>query len=135
MPKLVALLFLISVFPMSGGLHPRVSYPKPEILKPTLQDDPPPTPVIISCKLTRRPSGVFDLTLTGTNIFAGAFVSINGVIPKKVKFKDPVEGQPQVFTRIVAKGRVCKGLPGIVEVRNPGINFPGRISCNRTCSD
>lgn len=77
-------------------------------------ETPPPVgdPVpISSCKVDRTESGGFTLTLGGSGFREGATLTIGGVTPKKLKFKDfnPTNNS---FSRIIVKGRVCDGLPG-----------------------
>jgi hypothetical protein len=87
----------------------------------------PPVPqdvaVLTSCALFRDSStGAFTLEVTGTNIKQGATVTVGGVIPKKIRFRDPVEGSAGTFRRLSLKKKVCQGLSngGSVIVTNPG---------------
>ncbi|MEK6321084.1 MAG: hypothetical protein AABN33_05315 [Acidobacteriota bacterium] len=66
---------------------------------------------ISSCKIDRTESGGFTLTLFGYGFREGTTLTIGGLTPKKLKFKgfDPTSNS---FNRIVAKGRLCDGLPG-----------------------
>jgi hypothetical protein len=104
----------------------------------TTTPDTPPTPVdiavITNCALNRDPAnGVFSLDIIGTNIKQGATVTIGGLTPKKVKFKD-LDTQTNAFRRISAKKRICAGLAagGQIVVTNPGPN--GRPSQAFACS-
>ena len=93
---------------------------------------PPPVPVVLSCDLMRSPAGVYTLHLVGHNLSEGAAVTINEVEPKKVKFKGAVPGDAG-FMRLVAKGRLCGSLPGIVVVRNPDGRSGVPFNCNQRC--
>jgi hypothetical protein len=60
---------------------------------------------------------------------------VGGVTAKKVRFKDPVPGTtPQLYQRVVLKGRVCRGLPGNIAVTVAG--SPAEVfMCGGTCDD
>jgi hypothetical protein len=90
--------------------------------------------LINTCKIDRDPSGAFTLTLTGVDFKEGATLTIGGLTPKKLKFKDPVAGT-NTFTRIVAKGRLCKGLPGAIVYQGPISRSSPPFSCNARCSN
>ena len=75
---------------------------------PPSTGDPVP---ITSCKLDRTESGGFTLTLAGYGFREGTALTIGGVRPKKLKFKD-FDPTSDSFNRIIVKGRVCDGLPG-----------------------
>ena len=92
--------------------------------------------VLRACDLNRSASGVFTLTVTGDNIKADATVTINGVAPRKVKFKDQTGTDPsgrRIFSRLVLKGRLCVNLPGSIIVTNPGARESAPLVCNRSC--
>jgi hypothetical protein len=98
----------------------------------------PPAPVdiavITNCALNRDPAnGVFSLDIIGTNIKQGATVTIGGMIPKKLKYKD-LDTQTNTFRRISAKKKICAGLAagGTIIVTNPGPQ--GRASAPFACS-
>jgi hypothetical protein len=76
---------------------------------------------VTGCKLDRDPSGTFSLDITGTNFKTNATVTVGGVTPKKIKFKD-IDTGSNSFTRITVKKRICDGLPGAIIVTNPGTN-------------
>ncbi|MFP5262494.1 MAG: hypothetical protein ACLGJB_11370, partial [Blastocatellia bacterium] len=76
---------------------------------------------VTGCKLDRDPSGTFSLDITGTNFKTNATVTVGGVTPKKIKFKD-IDTGSNAFTRITVKKRICDGLPGAIVVTNPGTN-------------
>jgi hypothetical protein len=95
---------------------------------------PPPAAVIFSCTVNRSPSGLITLDLFGHLFREGASVTINGVAPKKLKFKD-FNAASNSFNRIVAKGRICNNLPGSIVVANPGErpSQPFRCARARAC--
>jgi hypothetical protein len=84
------------------------------------------------CSIVRSSSGSFSLTVIGRNIRSGAAVTIEGVAPKKIKFKD--ETDQGVFSRLVLKKGICDRLPGTIVITNPGSppseGFPCSASCN-----
>ena len=90
--------------------------------------------VITSCALDRDPAnGVFTLDIIGTGIKSNATLTVGGIAPKKVKFKDLDTGTNS-FRRLSAKKRVCEGLAagGQIVITNPAPN--GRASQPFTCS-
>ena len=91
----------------------------------------PPPPSITGCRVTRSDSGVVALELTGQ--FNGAeTVTINGVSPKKIKFKTAL-GTGK-FGKMVLKGRVCGNLPGVIVVTDPG-NVSYFYQCAASCQN
>ena len=88
--------------------------------------------VVTNCDLNRSDNGVFTLTITGSNIKQGATVTVGGVAPKKVKFKELQSGT-NTFNKLVLKGRVCSSLPGAVVVTNPGARASLPFQCNESC--
>jgi hypothetical protein len=106
-------------------------------------DAPPPTPpvtppgpgpaVVNGCRLDRSAAGTFALTITGDNLKLNAAVTVGGVTPRKLKFKGSTS-QPDTFQRIVAKGRVCGGLPGAIIVTNPGAVPSPAFQCQERCA-
>jgi hypothetical protein len=94
---------------------------------------PPPTPSIMSCRLDRGSTGAFTLRIDGFNLREGQTVTIGGVTPRKLKFKNPQPGNgPFVFT-ILAKGKVCKALPGFIVVFDPLSGLAGQFNCSLQC--
>jgi hypothetical protein len=77
--------------------------------------------VVTGCKLNRNSSGGFELIVTGSNIKAGARVTVGGIPPRKVKFKD-LQTATSSFNRLILKGKFCKGLSGPIVVTNAGPN-------------
>jgi hypothetical protein len=76
---------------------------------------------ITRCSLDRDSTGTFALDVIGTNIKAGALVTVGGQSPKKIKFKDLVAGSSNTFTRVtLKKGGLCSRLPGAIVITNPG---------------
>jgi hypothetical protein len=64
----------------------------------------------------------------------GATITINGVAPKKAKFKDADSQNPGAFTRVTVK-KFCKNIPGNIIVKNPGANTTPSTAflCNKSC--
>ena len=91
---------------------------------------PPPVAAVTGCRVNRSASGVITLDIFGINFRPGATVSINGVSPKKVRFKGG--DASGAFTRIVAKGRVCNNLPSFIVVTNPGERAGPPFNCARS---
>jgi hypothetical protein len=89
---------------------------------------------ITSCKLNRDPSGVASLDVIGTDFKDHATVTLGGVSPKKIKFKDVVPGSTGTFTRITLKKKICKSLPGVIVVTNPGVAASAPFQCTETCN-
>ena len=103
------------------------------------QDDIHPTltpiaPVITSCKLKRSPTGVIKLVLTGAAFRQESTVRIGGVMPKKLLYKNQTDGT-EFFEKVIAKGGVCKGLPGTVTMTYPEGTQSQLFQCNERCSD
>jgi hypothetical protein len=91
------------------------------------------------CDLGRNAAGAFTLDVVGRNMKRGALVTVGGVTPKKIKFREPDSGFPGGFIRITLKGRICSGLPGNIVVTNPP-PVPGSpavpsqpFRCNEIC--
>jgi hypothetical protein len=92
--------------------------------------------VIRNCDLNRSDSGVFTLAVTGENIKESAVVTVAGVSPKKVKFKDQTgtdSSGRKIFSRLILKGRLCANLPGAIIVTNPGARASAPFVCNERC--
>ena len=82
------------------------------------------TPVIANvtgCHLDRGDTGVFTLDVTGTNIKAGATVTVGGVTPKKIKVVAVEAGTSNPTTLRLVK-KFCGGLPGNVVITNTVAN-------------
>ncbi len=98
-------------------------------------DTPPPPgdPVpISSCQLDRNESGVFTLTMVGFGLREGDAVTIGGVTPKKLRFKDP-DPTSNSFRKMIAKGRVCDGLPGPIVYRSVSGQAAVTFQCAESC--
>jgi hypothetical protein len=96
---------------------------------------PTPTPdiaVVTGCRLDRGTNGVFFLEVTGTNIKAGALVSVGGVSPKKIKVVEVAPGTTNP-TKLKLVKRVCGGLPGAVIITNPGAPASQPFNCTERC--
>jgi hypothetical protein len=94
---------------------------------------PPPRPVIQNCAIKRSPAGAFSVRIDGFLFREGQTITINGVRPRKLKFKNPQDGNPPFVTTIVAKGGVCSQLPGVIVVID-GSGGPGNpFFCGKAC--
>jgi hypothetical protein len=89
--------------------------------------------VVSGCRFDRAPNGKATLTVTGSNIKPGARLTVGGVTPKKLKFKDLVSAS-NTFGRIKATGRFCTGLPGDLIIFNPNDTRGSTpFRCTATC--
>jgi hypothetical protein len=95
---------------------------------------PPPSAVVNQCRLERTDVGVFMLTISGSHFQQNAFVTVSGILPKKLKFKNEDGITPGFFRTIVAKGRLCDNLPGVIVVHNPGEFASQPFFCTQTCA-
>jgi hypothetical protein len=95
--------------------------------------DPPPISQVIRCQLDRTAAGAFVLEITGLRFRATSTVTIGGVAPKKLKFRSPDPVDPTSFTRVIAKGRLCGNLPGVIVVTSPGAGPSVPFSCTERC--
>ena len=100
------------------------------------QPPPPPVcniPVVIGCSLARSAAGKEILTVTGSNISAGATITVGGVslAPQHVVLNVAA----QTFT--LKGGGLCKDLPGEIVITNPATtgctNASQAVLCNETC--
>jgi len=91
-------------------------------------------PPIVSCRLDRSELGVFTLTMIGVGLREGDTVTIGGVNPKKLKFKDP-DPTSNSFRRMIAKGRVCDGLPGPIVHRSVSGQAAVTFQCAESCQN
>ncbi|HJQ69331.1 MAG TPA: hypothetical protein VKA70_10175, partial [Blastocatellia bacterium] len=92
--------------------------------------------LLTACSLNRSDAGVFTLTITGSNIKETATVTVSGVAPKKVRFRDQTGTDStgrRIFSRLILKGRLCANLPGPVIVTNPGARESIPLPCNARC--
>ncbi|HXG68605.1 MAG TPA: hypothetical protein VNO70_26150 [Blastocatellia bacterium] len=92
-------------------------------------------PLITSCDLKRSSSGTLSLVLVSNGSLngfkEGSTMTVGGVAPKKIKFKD--QSAPGVFNRVVLKGGVCQGLPGVIVVTLPDGKTAPTFQCNESC--
>ena len=96
-----------------------------------LQVQCPAVPTLAPCQLIRRPNGVFQLNVSGSNIQAGATITINGQAPRanRVRFRN---GRFEIKNP-------CNLLPGTIVVTNPGTPPQGcsfasaPLACNERC--
>jgi hypothetical protein len=96
-----------------------------------------PVPLVNGCDLLREPSGAFKLDVFGRNIKEGATVTVGGMMPGKVKFRDRDPQNTEFFTRITLKKRICRAIPGVIIVTNPpaGPSLPGVPSVGFLCDE
>lgn len=86
-----------------------------------------------TCTLNRGADGSFSLSVIGSDgatITRGATITVGGLTPKKIKYKNQVAAD--LFTRVDLKGKFCAGLPGAVEITDPSghtISF----ACSSRC--
>jgi hypothetical protein len=90
--------------------------------------------IVGGCEIKRSSSGVFSLKITGDGFKPDIVVAINGVMPKKIKLKNRY-ADSDIYSTIVAKGKVCRNLPGLIQVANVTqfSSFP--FLCNQRCPD
>jgi hypothetical protein len=97
---------------------------------------PPPAdqipPTVGICRLERSESGALSLVIVADRIRSNATITVGGLIPKKLTFKDPTL-EADTFQKVVAKGtKVCRGLPGAIVITNAG-EAPRTFLCNQQC--
>jgi len=100
--------------------------------------DPPPTPKtnpspIIDCRLERNSSGALMLMLSTTGVSKDAEITIGGVKPKSLKFKEPDASNPNLYHTVAVKGKMCAGLPGAIVITDTDGKTTEAFSCNLTC--
>jgi hypothetical protein len=101
---------------------------------PPVGGDPVPIFAIMQgYRLERSAAGAFSLIISGVHFREGATVIIGGITPKKLKFKNADPGDPGAFRIIIAKGRVCNGLPGVVIITNLSEISSPPFFCNAMC--
>jgi hypothetical protein len=95
--------------------------------------DPGGTPQADRCELQRDTAGAFSLLITGGKYPADSTVTIGGVAPKKVKMQglDAVAG---MYQSILAKKKVCNGLPGNVVITDAAGKLVTSFFCNQSCA-
>jgi Glycosyl hydrolase family 30 beta sandwich domain len=91
--------------------------------------------IISHCSLNRNSNGTWVLIVSGSDIRAGATVTVGGAVPGKIKFKDEIGPGQGVFTRLKLKKRFCAGLPGDIVVTNPGAQPSEAFRCEASCSN
>jgi hypothetical protein len=95
---------------------------------------PPSSALIGSCRVDRDDSGAFSLSIFGKGFREGSTLTVGGVRPKKLKFKDP-DPSNGTFTRLTVKGRFCSGLPGPIVITNADGTSSVPMICNAQCLD
>jgi hypothetical protein len=86
-----------------------------------------------ACRLGRSASGKFMLTITGCEYKSGSTVSIGGIQPRKVRFKDPT-GQPDTFGTVTVQGGICDLLPGDIVIVSPNSGPTFTVRCIERCN-
>jgi len=102
---------------------------------PAPSDTPPPKPFVANCRVERSSTGAFSLKIDGFNFREGQTLTVGGVTPKKLKFKNADASRPGFFTTIVAKGKVCNGLAGIIVVFDPTMGAGLPFACGKSCPE
>lgn len=87
--------------------------------------------VIANCAIQRSASGGTSLVLNGT-ILEGATFTVNGQPPKKVKFQQR-SADGTSFSKAQLKGKFCKLLPAVIEVKNPNGATSPLFQCSESC--
>jgi hypothetical protein len=91
--------------------------------------------VVTGCSLNRSATGKVSIVVTGENFKRDATLTIGGVSPKKVKFKNEVQTGSNTFSKMVGTGKVCGRLPGQIVVTNPGASRGSDpFQCNTSCN-
>jgi hypothetical protein len=99
------------------------------------QPDPPPAPQVSridSCQIERSASGAISLMLTG-RFYDGVAVTVGGKSPKKMKMRDETQ-EANIYSKIILRGRICAGLPGMIAVLNPNGALSVPFHCGETCA-
>jgi hypothetical protein len=105
---------------------------QPGDTRPECQTPQTPPARVDACDLNRRASGVFELTVLGSNIKNTATITISGKAPKKVKFQQ--QQSNGTFNRLKVRGGICSALPGpIVINNNDGSGNSTAFQCNEAC--
>jgi hypothetical protein len=111
-----------------------VTFTCTSVAPPPVDPAPGSFAIISSCRVERDAAGVFSLIISGRHFKEGATVTIGGVTPKKLKIKNADPNEPGSFLTIVARGRVCNGLPGAIIITNPNELPSLAVQCNVSCS-
>jgi hypothetical protein len=91
--------------------------------------------VITGCSLNRNATGKVSIVVTGTNIKRDATLTVGGVSPKKLKYKNEVQTGSNTFAKIIGTGKFCGGLPGDLVITNPGASRGSEpFRCTATCN-
>jgi hypothetical protein len=94
---------------------------------------PPVDPLADRCQLQRDANGSFSLVISGGKYPAGLTMTIGGVAPKKVKMQE-LDSATGTYQKIVARKKVCNGLPGDVVVRDSTGAVVTAFFCNQSCT-
>jgi hypothetical protein len=60
-------------------------------------------------------------------------VTVGGKSPKKTKMKGETE-ESDVYSKIILKGRICEGLPGMISILNPNGALSVPFHCGEACT-
>jgi len=98
---------------------------------------PPPPPsdpvsMLMTCSIERSSSGSISLVLRSSGIGGDARITVGGMEPKKTKFSDPTD-QPNIFRKVTLKGKVCRVLPGPINIIYPDSRPAISFSCVERC--
>lgn len=96
-------------------------------------DTPPIEPLADRCELQRDAAGNFSLVISGGKYPANLTMTIGGVTPKKVKLQDK-NSDTGMYQRIVAKKKVCNGLPGNIVLKDSTGATVTTFVCNQSCT-
>ena len=84
------------------------------------------------CELERDAGGAFSLIISGSKYPADATITIGGITPKKVKVQDPDSATGR-YLKIIARKKVCNGLPGNIVITSPTGGQVTAFFCNQSC--
>jgi hypothetical protein len=97
--------------------------------------DLPSVAIVRGCEIQRRSSGVFSLKIIGDEFKPDIIVAISGVIPKKLILKNRYNANQDLYSTIVAKGKVCQNLPGLIQATNVTEFSSQPFFCNQRCPE
>ncbi|HJQ22682.1 MAG TPA: hypothetical protein VKA60_02125 [Blastocatellia bacterium] len=95
--------------------------------------DPGSVPLVDHCELERDAAGAFSLVITGGKYPADSTLTIGGIAPKKVKVQD-LDSATGMYLKIIARKKVCTGLPGNVVITSPTGGRVTAFFCNQSCT-
>ena len=89
-------------------------------------------PSIGECRIQRNTSGTFVLSVTGHGFQEGSLVTIDGVKPKKIRWRNLVP-QTDSYSTVTLQGKICGSLPGLVEIVSPDGATRLTYQCGAVC--